>query len=152
MKPKATTMQQRMGFADADLTSPKHDALIFWLVEHRYQVAVNCGCPLSPKLKKYRSSSSFYKDADAIANAEGQIAFDIYDNDPRAETAILLERPIMDKTFVIGFIDAIITAYRPCLYGYEDKGRIQWEWKLEASSRLFIEAKPTIPSFGELLR
>ncbi len=30
-KPKAKTLQQRMGFLDEDLTKPKHDDLMFWL-------------------------------------------------------------------------------------------------------------------------
>jgi hypothetical protein len=33
-KPQAQTLQQRMGFVDNDLTTPGHDAIMFWLDEH----------------------------------------------------------------------------------------------------------------------
>ena len=36
-KPKANTLQQKMGFFDEDLKMPKHDELMLWLdknIEH----------------------------------------------------------------------------------------------------------------------
>ena len=32
--PKAQTIQIRFGFKDADITTPKHDEIMFWLDQH----------------------------------------------------------------------------------------------------------------------
>ena len=40
MKPKAKTLQERMGFMDPDLTTPKHDEILRWLKDNIETLAV----------------------------------------------------------------------------------------------------------------
>lgn len=37
-KPKAKTLQQRFGFLDDDLKTPKHDEIMFWLDENSTEI------------------------------------------------------------------------------------------------------------------
>lgn len=175
MKPKASTMQQRMGFADADLTSPKHDELVLWLVENREEVARQCGFDLSKPRLEWESvdKKHFEPTTDEIERANEMFLVEAVAHAPRV--SIKLEHPIMDRSFTIGFIDAVITAESWKFHAgvmkeeisHAEPGYVSWVDGGPAFRRrvyvvagrnyqnickFYIEAKPTVPSFGELLR
>lgn len=147
MKPKASTMQQRMGFADADLTSPKHDDLVLWLVENREEVARSIGFNSDPQ---FRLSSYGYMPE--REKEEARLRFDSETVNQKAKVEILLEKPIMSGLFAIGFIDAIITPCKPYMEAWMEDGKLNCAWSHWQMDGFYVEIKPTTPSFGELLR
>ena len=146
MKPKATTMQQRMGFSDPDLTSSKHDEIILWLVENCEQVARAIGgFKGEPFLSMgHRCADEWRKDA--------MVKFEAEKEGRCPQFSIRLESPIMDRTFIVGFVDAIITVASPCLRCYADDHRPAYHWDWSKAAEFYVEVKPSIPSFGEVLR
>ena len=81
MNPKATTLTERMGFKDPDLTTPEHDKIILWLY--------NKNNILTMIKKIYKSPTILDEDK-------------IYD--------IKSEYPVVSNynNFIIGFIDVVI--------------------------------------------
>lgn len=140
MKPKDTTLQERMGFSDPDLSSPMHDRMVVWLMEHRASVG-----------KKFLGAVKPYHYADEEESpgmAEALLAAALpYDPKPIVE----VERPICSGKFVIGFIDVVISKREPLCRYKKSSNEIVIEWG-QGPERMFIEVKPTIASFGEVMR
>ena len=138
MKPKATTLQERMGFNDPDIKSPIHDEMVIWLMKNSASVA-------SYILGKARFSSDSL-DSRCVSMAESMDQT-IYDPAPIVET----EKPVMSREFIIGFIDLCLTSRFGCVRIDEKTGEIYWKFGYRGP-RVNIEVKPKIESFGETMR
>lgn len=137
MQPKAKTMQERMGFSDPDLSSPKHDEMVIWLLKNKVDV---CRF-LLPKIRhQFDGSISKEEMRLYMSPLEGQ-----HDQSPSAKAEVT----VMNGTFTVGFIDVLIE--QRGMWTEKQNGLMTTQWSSLANS-VAIEVKPTIPSFGETLR
>lgn len=120
--PKAQTLQQRFGFHDKDLMTPKHDEIMIWLDEHITEILSSF-----PKIHK-----RFGRPDSAITVIEKRWEFPIHQFHDRmnGETT---------QGICIGFIDFVVFYTYTVDGGY---GRYQMNF----------EVKTAIPSLGELFR
>jgi len=153
MKPKATTLQQRMGFVDSELSTPKHDELIFWLMENKQSVAENIFPPYNRNEDQGEDRKQVKGWGPGLSD-EAVDRFILTRPTPKIKKIRLsLEVPVNDGRFTIGFMDAemSISSARFCL----EKVGTQAGWKEYEhtdDSKVCIEVKPEIRSFGETLR
>lgn len=117
MKPKAQTMAQRFGFADPDLTTPKHDAIMMWLDGVMPDIAnlTNPGWHimtqvnyLNPRLN-YSPTMPESIQKEAEKRAEKMLAQILVElslpEKPVPVVRKTWELPIVDRTYTIGFCD-----------------------------------------------
>lgn len=138
MKPKASTMQERMGFNDPDLKSPIHDEMVVWLMTNSAPVAAYI-------LGKARFSSDS-RDERCVSMVKSMDQT-ICDPAPIVET----EKPVMSRDFIIGFIDLCLTTRFGCVRIDEKTGEVSWKFGYRGF-KANIEVKPKIESFGETMR
>ncbi len=143
-------MQQRMGFSDPDLTSAKHDEIIVWLVENCERVARSIGF-------KSESTTSIECGLPALAEAGAMERFEQEKSSKVPKFNIRLEHAVMDKTFVVGFVDAVIEVSVPQFNIRMSRDSVgnriaTCRWGEQVVDKFYIEVKPSIPSFGEFLR
>lgn len=125
-KTRATTLQQKFGFQDADLSTPVHDALMVWLDQNVESVLLNrYSRPRAVENPRYiqggprRTPDEFVR----ILNK-------------------VWEKPISAKNgFLVGFVDMRVDVlFNPLDDDY-------WNWE-----PFLFEVKPAIYSVGELIR
>ena len=172
MEPKAKTLQERFGFADPDLKTPKHDAIMLWLdAEMPTVLAQLFGAPAW----EYKSclDNSYYRDYRSEIPTDGfegeleamraRINADLgIASVPHRKIVKTWERPIVDrahsKAYTIGFADMLVTwADQVVACNFRRLGYKTWEY---VSSEVnyghtrgaYFEVKPSIPSLGELIR
>jgi len=132
----AKTLQERMGFKDPDLTTPKHDEIMLWLDRNMGEILIRAYdiAPLTdPRFQALQDEH------------------DLKPNPLRIEKD--WERPIIDggprgtSCFTVAFMDMFVRATwdRPEV---NDKG----EYFLSRDEIFAMEVKPTIRSLGELIR
>lgn len=156
-KIKAATISERFGFRDEDLKTPKHDEIMIWLDEN-----LNDLMPLLSTLwSKLERNSDKWIQGEIEHLRRGDFNgikkdVEVKVNEPLSPSGATVLRkewefPIMDRTYVIGFIDMLVTtefngwmlqAHVPSPYVRREKNMQQ----------LAFEVKTTIPSLGELLR
>lgn len=146
MKPKATTMQQRMGFADPDLTTPIHDEIVLWLLENKLTVAGSIGMDVHRGAKMALPKKSQYE-LRGEAAARARFELEKAERGPRVDAKV--EIPVKSRDYVIGFVDVRLElmGWRLSL---QDDGTSHWDE--DCFGVAYIEVKPTTPSFGELTR
>ena len=138
MKPKASTMQERMGFNDPDLKSPIHDKMVIWLMKNKVSVANYLLGNI-----RFQSGSNDKRCEDMVSAMDKTI----HDPDPVVRT----EKPIMSGDFIIGFIDVSL-ANRGAYVSLDSKtGEVGWTFS-GTYPDVNIEVKPKIESFGETMR
>lgn len=155
-KPKAQTLQQRFGFQDNELSTPRHDELMLWL-----DAWVDSNLP-SLLIKEH-----------TVVHVEEKVGYRHYDSKPmhieefdlryglneetypRVTVSVnkkIWECPITDKSYTIGFADMLCRAegqWGELQYSVES-GKLSLTHYRDA--RLFFEVKPTIASLGEVIR
>jgi hypothetical protein len=149
-QPSAQTIQQRFGFQDKELTTPKHDELMLWLDNWVDTVLSNRlrGTGRWGEILVQKSPSNAYEFIPTAISA-----FDLADVPPYPEPIIkkTWEHPIMSKAYIIGFCDMLVDVQpaleRPKFYltdkFFDTHGH---------TIRSYFEVKPTIPSLGEVIR
>mgnify|MGYP006921367757 CR=1 FL=1 len=145
---KAQTMQQRFGFQDKELTTPKHDEIMLWLDGW---LDMNIGAVVGETCTQWdyvlvvplygantRRSLNEFSSAELPEFPKPKINKKIW------------ECPVTDRNYTIGFIDMKVSYWIPGeLYFYPEEKRFQAGVK-EISS--YFEVKPSIPSLGEVIR
>lgn len=153
---KSQTLQQRFGFQDTELSTPKHDELMLWL-----DAWVDTNLP-----------SLFIQQYDEVL-IEKKVGYNEYESEkmhieefylrfgqkeesmPKIGVDLVMKRwehPITDRSYTIGFADMLVVAegtWMPLRYSMETN---QLSLTHYHYVRLFFEVKPTIPSLGEVIR
>jgi hypothetical protein len=168
MEPKAKTLQERFGFADPDLKTPKHDAIMFWLDTEIPTVLTQLfGAPRW----EYRDSfdSSYYPsgmpEGGMLAAKPGlkeeiNAELGITSLPPKRSIVKVWERPILDRarssTYTIGFADMYVSwgdQWIDCLWKPWSPFEFIKSRVITARDRgVYFEVKPNISSLGELIR
>lgn len=181
MQPKAQTLQQRFGFQDPELATPKHDELMLWLD--------NWVTNTLPGLLSWQEVEVWDWDNRSIVNSTNgetqagwigwwttRINGLLHGTKHKKKLTIsefkeeygtmdlpsiptgkigkkLWEMPILDKNYTIGFIDMGVLLYKPSLDYHVTESVLQVSPENHwVEERLYFEVKPTIPSVGELIR
>ena len=152
-KPKSQTIQQRFGFMDKDLKSPKHDEIMLWLddtVENHFNHLIAFS-------NEWQFNDFFViEDEKELSDIQSEIIFNDTELPEKPKLTVVKkvwEYPISTKsgsnTYIVGFADMRVDFIEPSLSYYvkENKCQIYKERK-----SLFFEAKTEIPSLGELIR
>jgi len=156
--PKTQTLQQRFGFQDKDLTTPKHDEILQWLDSDLLNVLKSIGII---NIIKHRQQSAIENGVKAACSDEiiksAPVLSEDYDISMIKITKIW-EVPIRNKSYVIGFVDfrAIIKFPITCVVeslSGNFYGSDRYKWSLHDGEIIVnFEVKSTIPSLGELFR
>ena len=138
-KPRATTIQQRFGFQDGDLKTPKHDEMMLWLD--------------SNLLKIVGAMAGSWDNGRDAARKEGCPEELLSEEHNRTLDRRTWEYPIVDRKYggakyVIGFVDLWASCTAPELRRWESG---EWHWG-NPTKYFYFEVKSTIPSLGELIR
>lgn len=169
---QAKTLQERFGFVDADLKTPKHDEIVIWLDEHMDTLIPN----LMPHLNEWPEKwiNECFRDIKRAVEgrADGDAILASMPPMPPSPPSIAgstWEKPVMNNKFMVGFIDIQTAVFTPSI----GVGGLEWTsygspryinkplfWNIAppykmVGSEAFIlnfEAKSTIPSLGELIR
>jgi hypothetical protein len=156
-KPKAGTLQQKLGFRDADLTTPKHDEMMLWLHENMVTFLVDHGLwtpqratQKSFERQKRRGMENWREEPawDSVSFLDMPPA-----PSPKEQIKILWEYPITSgrNKYMIGFIDMLVSAWGDYSYLYNEYEKT-WSIHGKSTKHFFIEIKTKIPSLGELVR
>lgn len=152
--PKAQTLQQRMGFADPDLKSPKHDELMLALDRNMDAIVAS----ILPPPKLHISSnvdgmpSGFDHQRKEMAKAIEGFKSDAVLPEPQRTVTKEWEYTIRtgrDNVFVVGFADMLVQYYESTVEFRKD-GTFSESMKYEGS--FLFEVKPSIASIGEVMR
>ncbi len=168
--PKAQTLQQHFGFQDKDLTTPKHDEIMMWLIDNIEKILYSPSW--QDRLKrlweiKFEEVCSFIKHSGG-ENIYQQIYPQLIQQAPKPDTIAIekisrqWEYPIVDKNaksntrYVIGFIDLHVSfkiKEPSASYGNTGNSIKDWDYGTCLKDILInFEVKTNIPSLGELLR
>lgn len=155
--PKASTLQQKLGFRDGDLKTPKHDEMMLWLDANmaRFLLDNDLWTPQKASLAEFERQQwqaqrdwrlkNFWIDAQLSDMADIPEA--------REQIKITWEYPITSgkSKYMIGFIDMLVQAWGNYEYHYSERDE---EWSVFSNWQLTfcIEIKTKIPSMGELVR
>lgn len=141
--PRATTIQQRFGFHDNDLKTPKHDEIMLWLDEHIDTIVKNT-VGFEIEIPSYCNPPAYI-----VKEAEDKYIFKV--GKP------IWEYPIMDKKYCIGFIDLVVAYETTCVWRENTRTYLHTEDNFvyhvgTTEHNLYFEIKSSIPSLGELVR
>ena len=164
-KTRATTIQQRFGFADDDLKTSKHDEIMLWLND-------NIATVVNELLRNEWSEEEL-----ARLNGGLETALTLTDLPPRRLVEvgdIAWEAPVLSENkyskYIVGFVDLRVQCIQDCLcwtQRHERYGSVYWldqdgekipkektRWWVGRESRglLCFEVKTSIPSLGEVIR
>jgi hypothetical protein len=179
-KPKAQTIQQRFGFGDTDLKTPKHDEIMLWLddnVEYLCRKITNTdqvGWSFKHKdeiTEKYFTEVAKCRDyiaeyfRDSWTTEEKKWAENIQQINkcvlpsPNSHIEYFWEKPIKDKSYIIGFVDMMAIVSMPQYMYVQSSNMYSSYTKCIPTVRtenkkitIFFEVKTAIPSLGELIR
>lgn len=153
---KSQTLQQRFGFQDTELSTPKHDELMLWL-----DAWVDTNLP-SLFIQQYDEVLIEKRDSynrceiDPMHIEEFYLRFGQHEESiPKIIVNLKRKRwehPIVDRSYTIGFADMLVLAegyWHPLCYSMETKNLSLVYYH---DARLYFEVKPTIPSLGEVIR
>jgi len=130
-KMRASTLQQKFGFRDADLTTPEHDQIMIWL-HNNCKTICDQWCPNWP-----RETVAWAKEwGIALPDWPGVVV-----------DTVQWEHPVMSKQFMVGFIDLRATISLPQCHVFDGKIEVTTR-----RSHICFEVKSSIPSLGELVR
>jgi hypothetical protein len=203
MKPRAKTIQERLGFQDEDLPKPKHDEIMLWLDANIESVVAGLfhkewaeaeisslegrarrmwlerlkdGHGVGPEeakrlrildadVQNWCSQGDLDKERECKDRREAYL-LTLASNFPQLGPAPsrppckiesrTWEHPIMDRNFVVGFVDfcVVMREFFLSLGGVENEGAaFAPAWKIMNSRvSLLFEVKTEIRSCGELMR
>lgn len=174
-KPKQGTLLEKFGFADPDLSTPKHDAIMSWLDDNSTklfreysQLDRSAWDPcdkawawnkawvdgtISKHLEEFstglRRSEETERNALVATRREHLIAT-LPKSPPTHRVRCKWEHPVTtDRQFIVGYVDMLVSVGRVTPFINENGN---WDFQSYASEQYFCEVKPTIPSLGELFR
>lgn len=149
MKPKAQTLQQKMGFSDPDLTTPKHDQLMLlldkWIDGNMFDL-------ISLSEPVIRVDGGYAPDTLVDVNKFKSM----YPNVKLPSAKIIKakkiwEQPILDRSYTIGFADILCVIEHSENGGFYDPRKDKFQ-VASTTGYIFFEVKPAIPSLGEVIR
>jgi hypothetical protein len=152
-KPKATTLQQRFGFADPDLTTASHDAIMSWLDQAiTEQPALWLPTPpdwndqIAECLQGMPRGADYERLMTSVPSAPSLRDLTIVKK--------IWEAPVTGtRDFMIGFFDMKVVYTFPLLgLRGRDMMNLNWYVAREWNKEIAFEVKTTIPSLGELFR
>jgi hypothetical protein len=155
---KAQTMSERLGFQDPDLSTPEHDAMVFWTkayLKDYFAFKSYEGFDLEEFEKKLDIAEAHWpQDKDLRSKLKETASSFFMETDDFCQ--IRLEHPIVNRSgFILGYADIMAQSLRitfnvsPTNYcGEKLKPNID-KW---TPSPIYVEVKPKIYSFGELIR
>ena len=145
-KTRATTIQQKLGFMDDDLKTPKHDEIMLWASSHALEIVT------AIVDNRWTDRGIEWLNEDLRKHGEPTIALaDLPPRKPLEIASVVWEHPIMSKQYVIGFIDLAI-------WYIEDGLSLDcqvYTWEIHHHKReypLCIEVKSSISAASELIR
>jgi|688.fasta_scaffold86665_4 hypothetical protein len=142
---KVQTMQERFGFQDKELSTPRHDEIMLWLDEW---VESNMHTALGWDGVDVRDTEGS-KDCRYVTIDKVKVG-PLPDFPPVKVSKKVWEVAIVNKGYTIGFADMAIQYRRPALQFAQDSGRF---WIEEGWDHVvYFEVKPVVPSLGELIR
>lgn len=168
-------MSARLGFSDPDLTTPEHDDMVLW-IKRKLQKDWNKWAEMHAENQKSEIDIHAYYfawtdftphpgslDDKWVRESMLDLIRSIDENPVATFTGfkVVLEKPIMNKNFIVGYADLSIAAqsYKlEVIAKYTTAGVKLPELKLIRSYNcpetfnLNIEVKPKIGSLGEVLR
>jgi hypothetical protein len=168
MEPKAKTLQERFGFVDSDLKTPKHDAIMFWLDTE--MPAVLSQLFWEPKWEYEdwfvgQHSTRDIPKGGLVAATPGlkeRIDADlgIAATIPKRSIAKVWECPILDRArngaYTIGFADMFVRwkdQHVGCTFkSWSPHEYVKSEIVFGLDNGVYFEVKPSVPSLGELIR
>jgi hypothetical protein len=167
-EPKARTIQERFGFLDPELKSPKHDEMMLWLDQNAMHV-LHSVFPSWSKMVKYVKGRQLEQMIEEATRGLPSYTKEEIMRLPIPPTPDdwntleywiqekIWEKPILDRSFTIGFIDLAITIgltyWELRLTEPYNWNRRSWHWyKTTWKESFYFEVKPSIPSLGELIR
>lgn len=167
--PRATTIQQRFGFQDKELTTPAHDELMLWLDSEMATVVEALeGEPNIGRWESKHVENLKKRATEAVTNSGYKWAG--MNDPPQKEKRIFKkwEMPILSGAYVVGFVDMKVVVRDMELEitnvtererydggGWKlKKGGESPEWKIRdgIDEAYLFEVKPKITSLGELIR
>ncbi len=128
------TLLSKMGFADADLSTPLHDEIPLWLDD-----GLRNGALISKLWPQLSSEPQWQKD--------GKWALE-----EKPITALIWQKPIVvSRDFIIGYIDlfAHMLILRPCISDYSLDARWEVQWMDHAAA---FDVVTRLPALGKLVR
>lgn len=165
MESKAKTLQERFGFSDPDLKTPKHDAIMLWLDgEMENILAERCHGSVWKFIASVdgswfgRSDREVFGEADALMEQLGPQAMrDLaISGSPSLSVKKTWECPILNKNYTIGFADMRVRWSAQVVdmrFVYSSPLRhLESRISEREEHPVYFEVKPSIPSAGELLR
>lgn len=155
--PKATTLQQKLGFVDEDLKKPDHDKIMIWL-DNQVEKSVKELIGLANNWKGiYIDDEWCDLDIDLPGLPERPNPKVLTKQWEYPCNALVKNRHrFMEKgNYTIGFIDMYVACEMPILHYYSIKSRFNDADSYRictTKADLLFEVKTIIPSLGELLR
>jgi hypothetical protein len=165
---KAVTLQQRFGFQDHELTTPAHDSIMLWLdeyiptfLDHTFGEIAAGRWAESERREKRRWSRHVEYNQSSARRCESPQEADL--TNPPSRPGLFLskvwEAPIKNGSFLIGFVDMLVTAKFPELEltifddsRMETKTPPKWDVNWISLPHALFEVKPHISSLGEVIR
>jgi hypothetical protein len=139
---RAKTLIERLGFNDADLKNPKHDDIMMWLDAYLREKVAN-------QPQKHWSPERI------TALRKCGLPIDEPD-DPEVILEIKWEYPVMNKQYLVGFIDLVsqlTTSVGLSVDNYYHEGILRHEWECAyRTNTTAYEVKSTMPTAGEVIR
>ena len=156
-KPRAKTIQERVGFSDKDLKAPLHDQIMLWLddaVRNHFDL-------LFPHLQEWNLRDFDIKESGIFTGAHKQSYFNMLQLPPKQlppKTPIKAEEIVWgyqivtetNSKYTVGSADLMVSYERYSLI-YDIKKEKFTTWS-HGMRRIFFEVKTKIPSLGELIR
>lgn len=146
MQPKAKTLQERMGFRDDELTTPKHDEIMLWLDENAERLGVSIASQHGHHKSWAHMARFEYPELEECPS---------FRNNQVKVIRRTWEQPIKAANeFIVGFVDMLIEIDTTVRIGAGKKdGKPFWGWHDEPRKlKALVEVKPTISSLGDLIR
>lgn len=162
MSNKKQPYQSRLAFDDVDLKTPKHDEMMLWLDKQCREQLDKFVMPFVPSPEKLQQTIYWQEVAssreldDAVKAAAGALP----DTTTPQLRSITWELPMMNGTFIAGFIDLGVTVDVCTGFHITAKRRYSgmpfeiagsWQHAFRRHQVLY-EVKTAVPSIGELLR
>ena len=150
--PKSQTLQQRFGFQDKDLTTPKHDEIMMWLDENIIYILELLGIKSDIQMKQQKCVSESVmrspKHNDLTEKLKDEAKNISICNDlSTLKIKKTWEYPITSNSYIIGFVDLNVKIF----FTINEFNGDEWS-SYEDWFTLNFEVKTTIPSLGELFR
>jgi hypothetical protein len=166
-KTKATTLQQKFGFVDSDLKTPKHDEIMIWLDANMKEIVTRLENQQWTQ-RQVEEVKERYEDFVRKTGVEPPELGNSPEKPPVCEIKKEWEHPITtgsENKFTVGFVDMAVSYGCPSLsvtgleLKYDDRGKAlgfkvppSWQIIHNDTKKVCFEIKVSIKSIGELIR